>query len=88
MKVPNFSSARFVEKDGHLTEEWRHVLEQLFNELQQQMSDEGHIMPSQNATNVAKLDGDPNKKGALIYNETTEKALVNINGTLKEIQTS
>lgn len=88
MKIPNFSNARFVEKDGHLTEEWRHVLEQLFNELQQQMSDEGHVMPSQDATNVAVLDGDATKAGATLYNTTTKKAMINIDGTLKEIQTS
>ena len=87
MKIPNFSNSKIVDKNGHLTDEWRHTLEQLFNELQQQMSDEGHIMPSQNAATVAKLDGDVTKSGAVLYNETTKKAMVNIDGTLKEIQT-
>jgi len=47
-----------------------------------------HIVPSQDATNVAILDGDTTKAGALLYNTTTKKAMVNIDGTLKEIQTS
>jgi len=88
MKIPNYINEKFVDKNGHLTEPWGHVLEQLFNELQQRMSDEGHIMPSQDATNVAKLDGDVTKAGAVLYNETTKKAMVNIDGTLKEIQTT
>ena len=88
MKIPNFSNEKIVDENGYLTEQWKHTLDQLFNELQQQMSDEGHIMPSQNAANVAKLDGDATKNGALLYNEDTNKALVNINGSLKEIQTS
>lgn len=88
MKIPNFINERFVNKEGHLTETWQHALEQLFNELQTQMSDEGHIVPSQDATNVAILDGDTTKAGALLYNTTTKKAMVNIDGTLKEIQTS
>lgn len=88
MKIPNFINEKFINEDGYLTEHWQHTLEQLFNELQQQMSDEGHIAPSQDAANVSKLDGDITKAGAVLYNTTTKKAMVNIDGTLKEIQTS
>ena len=67
MKIPNFINQRFVDKDGNLTEHWQHTLEQLFQELQQQMSDEGHIAPSQTAANIAVLDGDAAKAGAIVY---------------------
>ena len=87
MKIPNFLNEKIVTKEGYLTESWHHSLEQLFNELQQQMSDEGHIAPSQSATNIITLSGDPNKKGALLYDETNDKLKVNIAGTFKEIQT-
>lgn len=87
MKIPNFINERFVDKNGHLTEAWQHTLEQLFNELQSQMSDEGHIAPSQDATSIAILDGDATKAGAILYDETNDKLKVNIAGTFKEIQT-
>lgn len=87
MKIPNFINERFVDERGHLTEEWQHTLEQLFNELQSQMSDEGHIAPSQDAANIAVLDGDVNKSGAILYDETNDQLKVNIAGTFKEIQT-
>lgn len=87
MKIPNFINERFVDKDGYLTKPWQHTLEQLFKELQTQMSDEGHVAPSQSATNITLLDGDVTKKGALIYDETNDKLKVNVAGTIKEIQT-
>lgn len=87
MKIPNFINEKLVTKEGHLTEAWHHTFEQLFNELQSQMSDEGHIAPSQDAANITALDGDPTKAGAVLYDETNDKLKVNIAGTFKEIQT-
>jgi len=86
VKIPNFINDRFVTKDGYLTESSRHMLEQLFNELQQQMSDEGHIVPSQTTANITVLAADAEKKGAFYYDEDTDEVKVNIDGAPKVVQ--
>lgn len=86
MKIPNFLNSRVVDKDGYFTEPWKHLFEQLFQELQTQMSDEGHIAPSQPTSNILLLD-DPQYIGGFLYDSDIKKAKVNIDGTYKEIVT-
>lgn len=87
MKIPNFPTGKIITKDGNLTDNWSKALVQLFQELQKNMSNEGHIVPSQSASNLLVLDNDTNRKGALIYDGDNDKLKVNIAGVLKEIQT-
>lgn len=87
MKIPNWpGNKKFVDEEGNLTKEWRHTLEQLFQELQKNMSNEGHIAPSQSTANLTKLGG-TDTSGAILYNEDTDKLVANIAGVIKEIQT-
>jgi hypothetical protein len=87
MKIPNFLNHQFVDKDGYLTEPWKHVLEQLFNELQKNMSDESHIAPSQANLEIAQLNVSE-LSGGLLYNTDTKKLIVNIDGTFKDVLTT
>ena len=87
MKIPNFINERFVDENGHLTETWQLILTKLFTELQNNASDEGLVMPRQSAANIAQLNL-TKYTGALVYNDDTNKAMVNINGTLKEVLTT
>ena len=87
MKIPNFIDHQLVDKDGYLTEPWKHTFEQLFQELQKNMSDEGYITPSLESLDIAKLTG-VELSGNLIYDTDIKKLTVNIDGTIKEVLTT
>ena len=86
MKIPNFIDHPIADKDGNLTEPWKHTLSQLFNELQTQMSDESHVAPSQPTSNITLLN-DSKYEGGLLYDTDTKELKVNIDGTFKVVQT-
>lgn len=86
MNIPNFMDAKFTEKDGTLTDEWRQMLGQLFAQLQGGLSDEGIKLPQQSASNIAQLAGS-DTMGHLVYDSDTHTVKVNINGVFKTIQT-
>jgi len=67
MNIPNFEDNRFVDKDGHLTDSWRLIMQQLFQQLQQHVSQEGFILPQQNSDTIGKLTT-TKSIGAMIYN--------------------
>ena len=87
MKIPNFVNERFVDEKGYLTDTWRLILTKLFTELQNNASDEGLIAPNQSAAIIAQLNL-ARYKGAFLYNTDTNKAIVNINGTFKDVLTT
>ena len=88
MKIPNFlGEHQLVDKNGFLTENWKRTFDQLFQELQKNMSDEGHIVPSQSSANIATLTGKVDD-GAFLYDDDTHKVKVSINGVFKEIVTA
>jgi hypothetical protein len=87
MKIPSYQNTRAVDENGYFTPEWKRILNQLFNELQTQMSNESHIVPHQSTAKIALLNG-TKYIGGNLYNFETHKAVVNINGTFKEILTT
>lgn len=88
MKIPNFINEKVVTEDGYFTEPWGHVFNQLFHELQTQMSDESHIAPSQTTDNITNLLNVSDYEGGLVYDTDVNKLKVNINGTFKEVLTT
>lgn len=87
MNIPNFLNEKIADENGYLTEPWKHVLEQLLNELQTQMSNESHIVPSQPTSNITQLNVSK-YTGGLLYDETTKKLNINLDGTFKEVLTT
>ena len=87
MNIPNFIDSKAVDEKGDFTEPWKHTLNQLFNELQTNMSNESHIVPSQDTSNITTLNVS-DYAGGLIYNTDTKKLMVNIDGTFKEVVTT
>ena len=102
MKIPNFPDDNIGElkkgfnlggmgmmdkRNVKLSQIWKDTLEQLFNELQKNMSDEGYILPHLTTAQITELNI-PKYIGALVYDTDTNKANVNINGTFKEILTT
>lgn len=86
MKIPNLIHEKIIDEHGRLHPAWRDVLEQLFTQLQLNLSNEGYVVPQQPTTNITKLNTSKSI-GALLYDSTTNELKVNLNGTFKTIQT-
>ena len=85
MNIPNFENIQAIDKNGHWTEQWQLLMQQLFSELQNNLSKEGYKLPQQTTDNINILDN-ANSTGALIYDNTTHEFKVNINGEFKVVQ--
>jgi len=86
MKIPNFIDVPFVEKDtGRLTPVWKFLLEQLFLQLQKNVSDEGFVIPSLSETDIGGLVQAVD--GTIVYNKTTNTLQVRQSGIFRTITT-
>lgn len=85
MMIPNFENIQFVDRKGYLTPEWQLILQQLFQALQGNLSNEGYKLPQQPTTIITTLNTAAST-GNLLYDSTTDEAKVNIAGTFKVIQ--
>jgi hypothetical protein len=86
INIPNFLDMQIVNEQGYLTDDAKQMFNQLFSQLQTNLSAEGIFLPQQDATNITVLDN-IKSNSAIIYNTTTNKAMVNENGSFKTIQT-
>lgn len=78
MIVPTMIKSQFVDKDGFLTDEAKNLMEQLLQNMQQNLSNEGVVVPSQSAANIAIIQNGTDAlgnqialKGTLIF-DTSE----------------
>lgn len=78
MTIPVFDNIKFVDENGLLTPEWRSIMQNLFQTLQDRFSSEGLVMPSQSVTNINQLNN--SDSGALVYDETNNLPKIRING--------
>lgn len=85
--IPNFQSSQFVDKNGNLMPNWQITLNQLFNQLQSYLSNEGLKVPQQTTANINTLNTDKSI-GVLLYDSNANELKVNINGVFKTITTS
>ena len=84
---PNLPRTKqLVDKDGMLTEPWQWYFSQLNRALQNTFTPEGFNLPPQTADNIALLTN--SESGSVLYNSTTNKGMINENGTWKTITTS
>lgn len=87
MIIPNLPNAQMVDKNGNMMQVWQLFFSQLITALQNNLSNEGIILPQQPTTNIALLTS-AQSIGAVIYDSTLDVAKVNLNGTFKTITTS
>jgi hypothetical protein len=86
MNIPNFVDSQVIDDSGNLTPIWKQVFMQLFSALQINLGPEGFFLPQQDDTNIVILNN-IKSLGSIIYNTTTNKAMINENGSFKTIQT-
>lgn len=86
MKIPNFIEERLVDETGKLSPVWRNIFISLFDEMNNNLSDEGIKAPHQTTDNITLLNT-TKSTGKFLYDTDKKKAFVNIDGTFKEITT-
>jgi hypothetical protein len=93
MNIPNFENVAVTTSGSLLSEVWTLILQQLITELQNNLSNEGYLVPQQPTTTIAMLQAQyalspvPSVYyGNLLYDSTTDQLKVNIAGTFKVVQ--
>lgn len=67
MFVPTMPQEKVVNEKGGLTKPWKNFFEQMIQNMQQALSNEGLLAPSQTTANIAVIE--PNAlPGTLIFN--------------------
>ena len=87
MKIPSFENIKFVDENGMLTPEWRTILWQLFEGLQNNFSNEGLVPPSQTAANIALLNPTVSLPGTIVYDTTDNVLKADIANTWQTLET-
>lgn len=85
MNIPSFIKTKISNQDGHPTDEFIQIFNQLFSQLQNNLSDEGYKVPQQNTSTITELNTQ-GSIGALIYDNETHQLKININGIFKVVQ--
>ncbi len=66
MNIPNFMDIPVITKGAMFTDEWRSILEQLITQLQVNAGQQGFVVSSLTAANIALLTNVQN--GTIVYN--------------------
>lgn len=85
MNIPNLTKLKVSDKEGNIHPEFFELLSQLLLQMQQNLSNEGFIIPQQTSDNITQLSTQQSK-GALLYDKELDLLKVNINGVFKTVQ--
>lgn len=97
MNIPNFFRYIWTRKDGQLTEEAALYMDSVNQTLQDNLSDNGWVVPTITQADLATLQGDPNTampNGTIWYvvdsvtSPTYYELVLNQNGTLMKVDLS
>lgn len=88
-RVANFLDTPVVNKDGQFTDEWRNIMQQVFQSLQLNFGNEGLVMPTQTDANITTIqnnvdnNGNPTAQyGTILYDSTNNSIRISINNGL------
>lgn len=85
MNFQNLTMIKAADKDGNMHQDAVNYFGQLIQVLQQNLSDQGYVLPKQPTDNINQLTGEQSV-GAFVYDKDTHEVKVNINGTWKVVQ--
>jgi hypothetical protein len=93
MKVPVYINDLLVDEERKMTAPWETLFNQLFTEMQSNLSDEGLVAPSQTTVNIGVIQDAQNTdgndiypNGTILYDSTTNQLKVKISGVFRVIQ--
>lgn len=83
MMIPSFSNNRVVDEDGFFTPEWANLMSILITQTQNNLGNEGYVLPQQSSANITDLTDASKSTGAIVYNSTDNTMMGNIGGAWK-----
>ena len=90
VNIPTFVQEKPLDENGNWSKPWQQLWEQLLQNMQQSISDEGFLIPSQTTANIAVIiainpeTGTPfMSPGTIIYDSTTDEFKGMVGTTLK-----
>lgn len=90
MLIPSYVNSKIVDENGYLLPEWQQLFTQLITELQNNLSNEGYVLPRLPTSDINYLGSTPETLqksiGAMIYDSTTDEFKVNLNGVWRVVQ--
>lgn len=90
MLIPSYVNSKIVDDNGVLLPEWQQLITQLLTELQNNLSNEGYVLPRLPTNDINYLGSTPETLeksiGAMIYDSITNEFKVNLNGTWHVVQ--
>lgn len=84
MKTSILPRGPLVDDKGFMTEAWRKYFSNDMSNNLIYLSDEGYLLPRVDASTSTKTG--VNNRGIIFYDNSQNRLVVNINGTLKAIQ--
>lgn len=89
MNIPNLPSITvpISTNTGHMHPAWHFFFNQLLQEMQNNLSEEGIWLPQQSTENIQKLEAS-NPTNSILINKDTQEAYIALNGVFKKITTS
>jgi hypothetical protein len=91
MKVPVFTRQQFTDKDGNLTTAVQTSLDVFFQQAQENLSDDGVVIPSLNTSEIQERANPANNNnmpnGTIWYNSEIGKFQVKENNLVKTLVT-
>jgi hypothetical protein len=87
MQISSMQYADIADKDGKINETWMASFNELLTQLQNNLSNEGYLIPGQDSANVAKL-ATPQSSNALLVDSDTQELLINKGGVWHKILTT
>lgn len=84
MNIPSIPRANIVDQTGNMEMGWRKFFEQLINEMQANVSNEGYVVPQLNTDQLNQLST-PDNSGRIVFDSDANVMKINNNGTFKEI---
>ena len=90
MKIPTFNVMQFVDDGGYLTSQMQLYYDQLNVQLQNNLSDDGFVIPSLTTTQINSI-ADPNNAngrpdGSIWYDSQTKQFKGKVDGVVKVFQ--
>jgi len=83
---PNFLNSKPVNEKGEWSPEWQNLLQQFFSFAQNNLSNEGHVMPAQSNANITLLGAKDNVPNGTVWHDETNNVLkVKLNNVIKTI---
>lgn len=86
MKLPNLTFGPICDNNFNVSTEWAQYFSQTTQQIQENFSDNGVVLPKQTSANISLLSGSSNI-GLMVYDSDTNEFKININGTWKVVQT-